>query len=59
MRTHVDVIALDASLVRGSHGVRPKDSKVYPVLIAHGATGASAAIEPTDIYHAIKRNVRG
>jgi predicted AlkP superfamily pyrophosphatase or phosphodiesterase len=58
-RMLMDVIPLDASLVRGSHGVRPKDSKDYPVLIAHGAAGASAVIEPTDIYHAIKRNVRG
>ena len=55
----MDVIPLDATLVRGSHGVRPKDLKDHPVLIAQGPAAVGGAIEATDVYHAIKRNVWG
>jgi predicted AlkP superfamily pyrophosphatase or phosphodiesterase len=58
-RMLMDVIPLDATLVRGSHGLRPKDPKDHPVFIAQGSAAASGAIESTDVYHAIKRSVRG
>jgi predicted AlkP superfamily pyrophosphatase or phosphodiesterase len=58
-RMLMDVIPLDPTLVRGSHGAQPKDQKDYPVLIAQGPAATSGPIEGTDIYHAIKRNVRG
>jgi predicted AlkP superfamily pyrophosphatase or phosphodiesterase len=57
-RMLMDVIPLDATLVRGSHGARPAEPKHHPVFIAQGTT-ANGAMEPTDVYHAIKRNVRG
>jgi predicted AlkP superfamily pyrophosphatase or phosphodiesterase len=58
-RMLMDVIPLDPTLVRGSHGARPTDPKDHPVLIAHGPAATTGTIEGTDIYHAIKRNVRG
>lgn len=58
-RMLMDVIPLDPTLVRGSHGARPKDPRDHPVFIAQGAVAANTAMEATDVYHAIKRNVRG
>lgn len=40
-RVLMDVISLDPSLVKGSHGVRPADQREWPVLI-----GAGEAAEP-------------
>jgi len=57
-RMLMDVIPLDASLVRGSHGARPKDSKDHPVLITQESDLAADVIEATDVYHAIKRQFR-
>ncbi len=58
-RMLMDVIPLDATLVRGSHGARPKDPKDQPVFIAQGPAATGGSIAATDVYHAIKRNVRG
>jgi predicted AlkP superfamily pyrophosphatase or phosphodiesterase len=46
-RMLMDVIPLDPSLVRGSHGARPKDEGEWPVLIGAGAD--DAAIEATEV----------
>ncbi|PTY03856.1 alkaline phosphatase family protein [Opitutaceae bacterium EW11] len=37
-RTLMDVIPLDPSLVKGSHGARPADSRDWPVLIGTGGS---------------------
>jgi hypothetical protein len=42
-RILMDVIPLDASLVRGSHGTCPADSAEWPVLIGTGNAGAPIA----------------
>jgi predicted AlkP superfamily pyrophosphatase or phosphodiesterase len=57
-RMLMDVIPLDATLVKGSHGCRPADSVDWPVLIADqpGAL-ASAQVESTDVYPIIRRIV--
>jgi predicted AlkP superfamily pyrophosphatase or phosphodiesterase len=47
-RTLMDVIPLDASLVRGSHGTCPANSDEWPVLIG---TGASADPIPATAVH--------
>jgi len=47
-RTLMDVIPLDASLVRGSHGTCPADSAEWPVLI--GAGTASGPIPATAVH---------
>lgn len=43
LRYRMDLIPLDASLIRGSHGITPSDSADGPILIA-----PSGAIEPPD-----------
>jgi len=54
-RMLMDVIPLDAALVRGSHGIRPSHRTDQPILIAEqtGLAGGST-IQATDIYRVIK-----
>jgi predicted AlkP superfamily pyrophosphatase or phosphodiesterase len=57
-RMLMDVVPLDASLVKGSHGRCPKRSDEYPVLITEAASLLSAAeIDATDVYHVLKRHM--
>jgi predicted AlkP superfamily pyrophosphatase or phosphodiesterase len=55
-RMLMDVIPLDAKLVKGSHGCRPRDKKDWPVLIASPDL-VPADLESTDVYHVIRRAV--
>ena len=48
-RTLFDVIPLDASLVRGSHGRLPEDELDWPVLIGELDFSESSEISPTDV----------
>jgi predicted AlkP superfamily pyrophosphatase or phosphodiesterase len=57
-RMLMDVIPLDASLVKGSHGCRPRSKKEWPVLVAAPHL-IPAGIESTDVYHVIRRAVLG
>ena len=60
LRMLMDVIPLDATLVKGSHGRRPADKKDWPVLIAGRPELLSAKqIESTDVYHALLRQITG
>jgi predicted AlkP superfamily pyrophosphatase or phosphodiesterase len=52
LRYVMDVIPLDASLVKGSHGSTKIEEKYFPVLITDRPP-ASPVIIPTDIYHII------
>jgi len=55
-RMLMDVIPLDASLVRGSHGVRPADAKHHPVFLTDRSDLLqSEQIAATDVYHFIRR----
>ncbi|HVG16027.1 MAG TPA: alkaline phosphatase family protein, partial [Chitinophagaceae bacterium] len=47
----MDVIPLDASLIKGSHGRLVKDASFHPVLIA--GSGNNEAIEATGVYNVI------
>jgi len=70
-RMLMDVIPLDATLVKGSHGVCPANRRDWPVLITGkdavhagsetGAPGniAQEPVKPTDVYEVIKRQVIG
>jgi predicted AlkP superfamily pyrophosphatase or phosphodiesterase len=52
-RVLMDVIPLDASLVKGSHGTCPANSDEWPVLIGCGApaaAGAAGVIEATAVH---------
>lgn len=55
-RMLMNVIPLDATLVKGSHGCRPRDKKDWPVLIAAPEL-IPADLESTDVYHVIRRAV--
>ena len=55
-RTHMDLIPLDAGLVRGSHGVIPADSLDWPVLLAPDGM-AGEEIEAVDIFEVIQKSL--
>ncbi|MEO7414912.1 MAG: nucleotide pyrophosphatase/phosphodiesterase family protein [Opitutaceae bacterium] len=56
-RMLMDVISLDPSLVKGSHGTCPADSAEWPVLI--GAGDASAPITAVDVHERLLAICRG
>ncbi len=60
LRMLMDVIPLDATLVKGSHGLRPDDTAAFPLIIsAHSAGLPQSPIEATDVYHVIRRQLLG
>lgn len=56
-RMLMDVIPLDASLVKGSHGCRPVSQDDWPVIIGD-LDIASGSIGSTDVFGIIHRSVR-
>jgi len=57
-RMLMDVIPLDASLVKGSHGRRPLDQRDWPVFITgQPHLQRPGEMESTDVYHALKRHL--
>jgi predicted AlkP superfamily pyrophosphatase or phosphodiesterase len=57
-RMLMDVISLDANLVKGTHGCRPKNPADYPVLISQQKELLkNPLIESTDVYHVLKRHL--
>jgi predicted AlkP superfamily pyrophosphatase or phosphodiesterase len=57
-RMLMDVIPLDASLVRGSHGARPARLSDYPVYISSRPEFTPRGeMQPGDVYHAIRRHL--
>jgi predicted AlkP superfamily pyrophosphatase or phosphodiesterase len=54
----MDVIPLDATLVKGSHGRLVKDTSFQPVLITDSKV-AKTALEPTDVYDVIWEHLMG
>jgi hypothetical protein len=57
-RMLMDVIPLDATLVKGSHGARPKNPAHYPVLISQRPQlVTNPLLEATDVYHILKRHL--
>jgi predicted AlkP superfamily pyrophosphatase or phosphodiesterase len=59
LRMLMDVIPLDATLVKGSHGIRPGDRKNYPLLIGEGRALPEGPIDPTAVYRIIREQVLG
>ncbi len=56
-RMLMDVIPLDASLVRGSHGRRPEDPAEWPVLITSRSDLApKMPIDARDVYQVLRRH---
>jgi hypothetical protein len=57
LRMLMDVIPLDATLVKGSHGRRPENKKDWPVFItARPELQGSAELNSTDVYDALLRH---
>ncbi len=56
LRTLVDVIPLDASLVRGSHGLRVSDPADKPVFIGSGPAPATDIVHQTVVRDLILRH---
>jgi predicted AlkP superfamily pyrophosphatase or phosphodiesterase len=57
-RMLMNVVPLDASLVKGSHGICPSNTNSYPLLIS-GQPGlwSGTTMAPTEVYEVIKRQV--
>ena len=53
-RSLMDVIPLNADLVRGSHGRIPEDSKDWPVYISSATAKSSHSIEAVEVYEKLK-----
>jgi predicted AlkP superfamily pyrophosphatase or phosphodiesterase len=56
-RTLMDVIPLDASLVRGSHGCLPADSRDWPLILGCGATQAEE-VSARDVHELLLGVIR-
>lgn len=52
-RTHMDLVPLDPSLVKGSHGCVPADNLDWPVLFGHGLEGKRHALEAAEVHQEI------
>lgn len=59
MRMLMDLIPLDASLVKGSHGRVPESELDWPVLLGEAAEGAeSDTVEATEVHSLLLRQLR-
>ena len=56
-RQLMDVIPLDASLVKGSHGRIPENKEQWPVLIADALEAGTEEVEPTDVFSYIMKTI--
>ena len=57
-RMLMDVIPLDATLVKGSHGARPANTADYPIIITEDSgLLPSEEVDALDVYGVIKRQV--
>lgn len=57
-RMLMDVIPLDASLVKGSHGCRPKSKRDWPIVIGPVLDSKPGELGSTDVYEVIRGAVR-
>jgi len=57
-RTLMDVIPLDATLVKGSHGRRPESPADWPILISENASLLpEKPLDSTDVYSVLRRHL--
>ncbi len=57
-RMLMDVIPTDATLVKGSHGVRPRDQADWPLMIAP-VNLSQPVMASTDVYDVLRKSVLG
>jgi predicted AlkP superfamily pyrophosphatase or phosphodiesterase len=48
-RTNMDLIPLDANLVKGSHGTRPNDPSDCPIIMGHGIKPSEKMLPSTEV----------
>ncbi len=48
-RTNMDLIPLDPSLVKGSHGTRPSDILDYPVIMGHNTNSSETLLPANEV----------
>ena len=59
-RMLMDVIPLDATIVKGSHGCRPSDQADWPLLISKQAGLATdTPLKSTDVYSVLRSHILG
>ena len=59
-RMLMDVIPLDASLVKGSHGCRPSDTADWPILISKSTQiTCDETVDSTDVYGVLRSHIVG
>ena len=59
-RMLMDVIPLDASLVKGSHGCRPSDTADWPILISKSNQLTDGkTVDSTDVYGVLRSHIVG
>jgi predicted AlkP superfamily pyrophosphatase or phosphodiesterase len=57
-RTVMNIIPIDATLIKGSHGRIPEDTDDYPILISNNKnTSKDGVIEAVDVYQIIENQV--
>jgi len=57
-RMLMDVIPLDATLVKGSHGRRPENKRDWPVLITERPEMLGGKeLESTDVFEILRRQI--
>ena len=57
-RTLMDVIPLDASLVKGSHGRKPDNKEDFPIFITpESFTASGQSIQATDVFNILFREI--
>ena len=57
-RTVMNIIPIQAELVKGSHGRIPEDTDDYPILISNNSSLLQKdVIQPTDVFHILEQHV--
>jgi hypothetical protein len=57
-RMLMDVVPLDASLIKGSHGARPADEREWPILIS-SRTRVKPTCPATAVFDFLRESIRG
>ena len=57
-RIHMDLIPLDSTLVKGSHGIVPKNQLDWPIIFGEGIPN-TGELKSTDIYKLILNKFEG
>jgi len=56
----MDVVPLEASLIKGSHGCRPSDQADWPILITKSdSLNSNTPLDSTEVYGVLRSHVLG